>query len=143
MDLRFRLRANPTRRIDQRNTTQDARWRGKRVDVRGEKAQIEWLVEKGKRAGFELLAVRWRPDEGDVRMALGAVSPRADAGLPPRDVRLAPGAVMHGMRQATGRMTFGSVVFEGRLRVTGAARFREALENGIGAGKPTGSGCSR
>lgn len=120
MDLRFRLRANPTRRIAERNTTQDARWRGKRVDVRGEEAQLKWLVGKGERAGFALLAVRSRPDIGDVRMA--------------------PGAATYGTRQGTGRMIFGSVVFEGRLRVMDAERFRAALENGIGSGKAYGFG---
>ena len=44
--LRFRLRANPTRRI------KDS---GKRQGVLGEEAQIEWLRQKGSQGGFEII----------------------------------------------------------------------------------------
>lgn len=50
--LRFRLRANPTRRS-----------REKRLPVLGEEAQVAWLRRKMEAAGFELVAAR-QHDEG-------------------------------------------------------------------------------
>jgi CRISPR system Cascade subunit CasE len=50
--LRFRLRANPTRRSQE-----------KRLPVLGEDPQIAWLRSKLERAGFQLMAAR-RHDEG-------------------------------------------------------------------------------
>jgi CRISPR system Cascade subunit CasE len=44
--LRFRLRANPTRRIAES---------GKRQGVLGEEAQIAWLRRKGEEGGFEVV----------------------------------------------------------------------------------------
>ena len=44
--LRFRLRANPTRRI------KDS---GKRHGILGEEAQIDWLRRKGLQSGFEVI----------------------------------------------------------------------------------------
>ena len=44
--LRFRLRANPTRRI------KDS---GKRQGILGEEAQIDWLRKKGLQSGFEVI----------------------------------------------------------------------------------------
>lgn len=119
-ELHFRLRANPTRRISERNTSQGEQWRGKRVDLRREEDQLGWLRGKGEVAGFSALAVRARPEVSDVRAV--------------------PGTAVHGRRQGTGQLTFGSVVLEGRLRVTDVARFRQALETGIGSGKAFGFG---
>lgn len=53
--LRFRLRANPTRRAD-----------GKRLPVLGEEQQVAWLRRKLDAAGFELVAARHH-DEGMLR----------------------------------------------------------------------------
>lgn len=50
--LRFRLRANPTRRSQ-----------GRRLPVLGEEPQIAWLRRKLEEGGFELVAAR-RHDEG-------------------------------------------------------------------------------
>ncbi len=122
-ELMFRLRANPTKRISNRSTTAPERWRGKRVDIHGEEAQMQWLSEKGKAAGFVLLAVRSRMDADEVPDV--------------RTVQVA-GRVTGGGRER--RLTFGSVVFEGRLRVTDAALFVRTLEQGIGSGKAFGFG---
>lgn len=120
MILAFRLRANPTRRISQRNTAQAERWRGKRVDLRREEDQVAWLARKAERSGFTLLTVRARPHISDVRTSASAT--------------------IHGIRPRAGHLTFGSVVFEGRLRVTDPGAFRTALESGIGSGKAFGFG---
>lgn len=120
MTFVFRLRANPVKRISQHNTTQDERWRGKRVELRREEDQIAWLARKGEAGGFTLLTVRTQPDL--------------------RDVRTAASAVTHGRRPHTGRLTFGAVVLEGHLRVTNPDAFRATLETGIGSGKAFGFG---
>src|SRR5690348_9271025 len=67
MDLRFRLRANPTRRISDRNMSQGERWRGKRVNLRREEDQVAWLRRKGEQGGFALVVVRALPEVSDVR----------------------------------------------------------------------------
>lgn len=123
-ELVFRLRANPTRRISSRNTGEDARWHGKRVEVRREEDQLAWLRRKGEGAGFQILTVRT------------ATAERSDV----PDIRVSEGA-----RQVNGKhkghdLHFGSVLFEGRLRVTDADAFRRALESGIGSGKAFGFG---
>lgn len=118
--LLFRLRANPTRRISDRNTSQSERWRGKRVDIRSEEDQLRWLEEKGKHAGFALLTIRTNPTVHDARTS--GVDSRL-IGSHPR-----------------GRLTFASVTFEGRLQVTDRDAFLQALQHGIGSGKAFGFG---
>jgi len=120
MELLFRLRANPVKRISDRNVTQDERWRGKRVELRREEDQLDWLQRKGEAAGFRLVAVRTHPNVADVRL---------------RDVA---GTVV-GISGAR-RLTFASVLFDGRLRVADADLFRQALEAGIGSAKAFGFG---
>jgi CRISPR system Cascade subunit CasE len=124
--LLFRLRANPTKRISDRGQTQPERWRGKRVELRTEADQMAWLQRKGEAAGFAPLTVRVERDDG--------------APLEVPDVR-----TLHSADRVTGgrnarRLAFGSIVFEGRLRVTDVQAFRQALETGIGSGKAFGFG---
>lgn len=118
--LLFRLRANPTRRISDRNTTQGERWRGKRVELRREEDQYAWLRRKGEQSGFIPLALRAHPALPDVRAT-------------------AIGAHVIG-RHPAGRLTLASVTFEGRLRVTDPDAFRQALWQGVGSGKAFGFG---
>lgn len=123
-ELAFRLLANPTRRISACNTIEDARWHGKRVEIRREEDQLAWLQRKGLAAGFALLTVR-----------ASSAEPAEVA-----DVRAVEGA-----RHVTGKkgghdLRFGSVLFEGWLRVTDDDAFRRALEAGIGSGKAFGFG---
>lgn len=119
--LRFRLRANPTKRVSPRNEAErDPRWHGKRVELQREEDQLSWLARKGEAGGFRLLAVA------------------ANRDVP--DVRATHGLNVTGKRQDTGRLTFGSVLFEGRLTITDANAFRQALTTGIGSGKAYGFG---
>ena len=121
--LLFRLRANPTRRISDRSTTQEERWRGKRVELRREADQLQWLVDKGKRSGFALLAVRALPGRESVA-----------------DVRATGTGDRVIGRTSSHRLTFASVTFEGRLCVTDPVAFQQALWHGIGSGKAFGFG---
>jgi CRISPR system Cascade subunit CasE len=127
--LRFRIKANPTRRINDRNEKQPERWRGKRVELRTEKDQCEWLARKAEAAGFTLVTVR-------AALYSSAVPTRSE--IP--DVRATQTAARVTGRREGQRLTFGSVLFEGNLKVTDADAFREALANGIGSGKAFGFG---
>jgi CRISPR system Cascade subunit CasE len=117
--LRFRLLANPTKRISAGNPGETERWRCKRVDLRGEEAQVAWLARKAEQAGFAPLHVRALPGVADVRVgSAGAVVGRRDGA----------------------RLTFGAALFEGRLQVTDGGAFGRALRQGVGSGKAYGFG---
>ncbi|HEY8601691.1 MAG TPA: type I-E CRISPR-associated protein Cas6/Cse3/CasE [Thermomicrobiales bacterium] len=118
--LRFRLRANPTRRVA---TPGDPLF-GKRVELQREEDQLAWLARKGETGGFRLLDVH------------------ATAGI--ADVRASHGVNVIGNRpkeqEGRKRMTFGSVLFEGRLAIDDTGKFRETLATGIGSAKAYGFG---
>lgn len=130
--LRFRLRANPTKRVWAINDGADERWKGKRVELRREEDQIAWLIRKGdvdrekSRGGFDLLDVSIRADGVQHIPAIANVS-------------VISGDTVHGRRRGT-RLTFGSVLFNGVLRVTDVTAFKGTLTNGIGSGKAYGFG---
>lgn len=109
--LRFRLRANPTRKIDTKSGPDGAKRNGRRVPMRGVEEQIGWLARKAEASGFELLQA----------------------------TIAASGSVELVKSYETGR-TFQGVVFEGRLVVTDPVKFREALVAGIGSAKAYGFG---
>ncbi|MGH9753257.1 MAG: type I-E CRISPR-associated protein Cas6/Cse3/CasE [Blastocatellia bacterium] len=117
--LRFRLLANPTKRVSAKNTDEDARWRGKRIELRGEEDQIAWLRRKGEAAGFRLLAARVNRDVPNVQTA--------------------PRSKTFGSREKS-RLSFGSALFNGELEITDAERFRQSLSDGVGSGKAYGFG---
>ncbi len=84
----------------------------RRVFLRDAGDRLEWLTRKAEQSGFHLL---WCREDGQRR---ATVSARAGAGP----------AVHTGVR------------FRGELTVTDGARFREAFQAGIGAGKAYGMG---
>lgn len=120
MRMCFRLRANPTKRISERNAEQDSRWHGKRVELQRETDQISWLERKASEGGFQLLGVKL-------------------AGSQVPDVRIHDAPKQYG-RRGDARLSFGVALFEGQLEVTDAARFSEALRVGIGSAKAYGFG---
>lgn len=120
--LRFRLRANPTRRISARNAEESERWRGRRVELRREADQLAWLRRKQETGGFQLCDVRLGGDDKSVPNVLAAGQPN-----------------VRGHRDGEA-LTFGSVTFEGLLRVTDTERFQAVLRTGIGSGKAFGFG---
>ena len=123
--LRFRITANPTRKVDTMSGPNGQRRNGRRVELRSDEERLAWLQRKAERGGFELLSVR--------------------AGPVP-DVRMVPGARLSGWRDdrhhesTRRRMTFCPVTFEGHLRVVDPAVFRETLASGIGPAKAFGFG---
>lgn len=117
--LRFRLRANPTMRISKNNTEQDARWRGKRIELRREEDRIAWLKRKAEASGFRLLSVEINSDVLNLQTATEAKT--------------------FGKHEK-GRLSFGAAMFNGELEITDTEKFRQALADGIGSGKAYGFG---
>ncbi len=135
---RFRLRANPTRRVHPKAAEgkDEARGRaraerpesvGKRVAIYGDERRLAWLARQAAQHGFRLLEV----EVGDARLP--------NAGVFGRD----RGEYWIGERRGAGsarRVVVESALFEGVLEVTDPERFRAALERGIGPAKAFGCG---
>lgn len=109
--LRFRLRANPTVKIDTKTREDGVRRNGRRVPVRGEENQRNWLVRKGEESGFELRHV--------------VVQGSGSAEL---------------YRDREKNRVFQGVLYDGLLVVTDSGLFRETLQKGIGPAKAFGFG---
>jgi CRISPR system Cascade subunit CasE len=112
--LRFRLHANPTKRVN----NPESQWHGKRVDVRDEAEQMAWLVRQGERYGFSLPMV-------------------PNTSVP--NVHVRPMSKITGKRGDM-PLTFGAVAFDGYLIVTNRDALVDALRNGIGSGRAFGFG---
>lgn len=125
MQLIFRLRANPTRRIGANNAEQGEQWRGKRVELRREDEQLDWLARKGAVGGFRLLHVSTQPA---VRAVQAANLEKVRGRKPARDNADAM------------QLRFGAVLFSGQLEITDRDAFVATLEHGIGSGKAFGFG---
>lgn len=131
---RFRLRANPTRRVHKRalvgpdpETGRAAAEKpgseGKRVELRGEDDQLQWLVDRGKAVGFAPITTRLTPSDRDIPA-----------------VSVKPGGVLKGRNSRGQPLTFATALFEGIIEVTDADHFRAAVATGIGPGKAYGLG---
>jgi CRISPR system Cascade subunit CasE len=132
MKLRFRLRANPTKRVGANFQYPDESKREafarkfrdeknrRRISLNSDGERIEWLKRKGDEAGFRLAQVQIKPVENAVAIGQGKIQARRGDGKLP--------------------MTFGATLFDGVLEVTDAGKFREALQKGIGTGKAYGFG---
>ncbi len=115
--LRFRLLANPTKRLRADSIGPNGRpvgkeWEGKRVPVATEMLE-EWLSRRGERGGFGV--------EG-----LTSVEPGW--------------AYMNKTRDRGKGQRLRSVRYEGVLEVADSARFEEAVVEGIGPAKAFGFG---
>ena len=110
---RFRLRANPTKRLPGRQAV-DAAGKmkdGPRVQLFHEEDQLAWLARQGAQHGFALVGCQ------------------------------VSGVEMQHSRKAIGpEMHHQAVTFDGLLQITDLAAFRMALEGGIGPGKGLGFG---
>jgi len=110
--LRFRLVANPTRKIDTKSGPDGHRRNGRRVPVKTENL-IEWLTRRAEPAGFSL--------ETD-------------------STNIQPGYIyVNGIRNGN-RQRLRSVRYDGILKITDVARFQRTLVQGIGPGKAFGFG---
>jgi CRISPR system Cascade subunit CasE len=121
--LRFRLRANPTKRLNVAHPG-GRLGPGKRVDIRREEEQLAWLARKGQQGGFTLCRARAYPDITNVRSVPSQAIGDRRGGPSPQKPRL----------------VFGAVTFDGVLEITDAEAFRRTLTVGIGSGKAYGFG---
>lgn len=110
--LRFRLLANPTKRLSA--GCPGAKVDGPRVGLFKEADQRAWLGRKAAGAGFALLAVELRP----LSTIVSHKNPSKDRS----------------------RQSHLAVQFDGRLRVTDPGRLSEAVQAGIGTAKAYGFG---
>lgn len=122
--LRFRLRANPTKKVDTKTGPSGKRCNGRRVALTSEVDRATWLARKATQHGFQLGSVS---QSGDVRDVIDITEGRVIGSR-------------RGAPEAQGRVTFGSCVFEGTLQITRVADFKSALCRGIGSGKAFGFG---
>jgi CRISPR system Cascade subunit CasE len=113
---RFRLRANPTRKIATKSIDGQVR-HGRRVPHRNDQRCLEWLALKGRDHGFEF-----------VTDAKG----RPSVALTREPQRL-------GWRGSVA-ISFEGVRFDGVLRIVDGSTFRAAVVHGIGPGKAYGFG---
>ena len=132
MNLRFRLRANPTKRAGKSFQYADNEKREeftrkfrddknrRRLSLNSDEERIEWLERKGTDAGFQLANVQIKEIGNAVAVGQAQISFSKNRNSPP--------------------LTFGSVIFDGVLRVTDTDKFRESLIKGIGTGKAYGFG---
>jgi CRISPR system Cascade subunit CasE len=127
--LRFRLRANPTKKIG--TSSKEARLAGKkehgqRIALLRDDEQVAWLLHKGEEGGFRIPG-QWA-DGKDNRK------------VPNFRVEVIPeGWVRCGKNGHTdGR--FFAVRFEGILEVTDPAAFERTVADGVGAAKGFGFG---
>ncbi|GIW07767.1 MAG: CRISPR-associated endoribonuclease Cse3 [Dehalococcoidia bacterium] len=118
MRLRFRLRANPTKRLlsaDHRRGLPERVDRqgkeGKRVALLKDEDRLAWLQRKAREAGFRVVSaiVRAEPDE-------------------------------RGQKAGGPRLVLSAATFDGVLEVEDADKLRTALTTGIGPGKAYGFG---
>ena len=125
-ELRFRLRANATKRLRAKSTHPDGRpvekWhnpkgKGRRIGVYGEAEQRAWLDAQAARYGFKVIQARCDPD--------GLARSWKDDKDNPRKTHC---------------ITLASVRFEGTFEVLDPVAFRAAVFAGIGPGKGLGFG---
>ena len=117
--LRFRLRANASRKVGTKSGPDGRRRNGRRVPLRSNTERMEWLRRKADQSGFRL------------------VEENASHGSPA--VSMSSGERRTGRRRRR-ILTIESVQFEGLLEVMDTDKFISAICTGIGPGKPYGCG---
>lgn len=133
--LRFRLRANPTKKIGTSRKVDLAagkpKCNGRRVIVGDEKEQIEWLIRKGTLCGFEILSSRLLNEVPDVQTREdGKTTSKANL----------KGTQSASDAQSKNKLSFASVTYEGYLKVIDRDKFLTSIKSGIGSGKAYGFG---
>jgi CRISPR system Cascade subunit CasE len=117
---RFRLLANPTRKIARFDEAGSRLRQGSRVDIRRDEDRLAWLARKGVQHGFEL--VRFVDEREGAADVVVRSTPRQTG------------------RRAGARVTAAGVLFDGRFIASDVERLRDAVVNGVGPGKAFGFG---
>lgn len=128
--LRFRLRANPTKRVAAKNQRLGTVMAGKRVGLTSEAEQLRWLIRKGDAGGFTIPG-EWmdtkHPETGE---SFKLPNFRVDAVPEGRDRNGKPGYAG----------AFLAVRFDGVLVVADPGMLEAAMASGLGSGKAFGFG---
>jgi CRISPR system Cascade subunit CasE len=133
--LRFRLRANPTKKVASLTRAErlagvrvrdENSKNGRRLALLREHDQVTWLLHKGEHAGFRIPG-EWTASTEDRQVANFRVEV------------ISEGWVRLGKEGHTGGR-FYAVRFEGMLEVTDPERLRCAVGDGIGSAKGFGFG---
>ncbi len=122
--LRFRLRANPTKKVETKTGEDGRRRNGRRVKLTSEEDWRNWLIRKAESGGFRVLTVRGHSDFMEAQIA--------DHGKVKGDRAASDGK--------SKELTFGSILFDGRLEIVDPERFAATVDSGIGSGKAYGFG---
>ncbi len=129
--LLFRLRANVTRKIDTKTGLDGKKRNGRRVPLRQPTEMIDWLKRKGSQGGFELVGVAMDSSIPDLLVGQ-EIDQQSFSRKNSKDSVL----TVCGEKP----VTFSSVVFEGKLRITHKGAFLKTLVEGVGSGKAFGFG---
>lgn len=123
VELMFRLRANPTKRLyaEVEAKERNPKKRGNRVALFKEAEQIAWLRQKSENGGFRLVEVQIRQAAPNNKIVVRRAKDETPTNV-------------------SADMTFTAILFEGTLQITDAARFKQSLADGIGQGKAYGFG---
>ena len=137
MELRFRLLANPTKKIG--STTKEERLAGKkkvsgkRVPLTAEYEKISWLKRKGEHHGFSIKALKLDKSVPNLTTK--------------KQVKYTGYKKIYEQKQAEGqkskryrKIDFQGVLYEGILQITNTDDFKSGIVNGIGPGKAFGFG---
>jgi CRISPR system Cascade subunit CasE len=128
--LRFRLRANPTKRVAAKNERLGGVMAGKRVGLTTETEQLRWLLDKGERGGFRIPGEWVNAKRPETNEPVLLPNFRVDVVPEGRDRNGKPGHAGE----------FLAVRFEGVLVVTDPGTFSDTLAGGLGSGKAFGFG---
>lgn len=119
----FRLTANPVHSLP----PAPGEKRGKVLPHVTPAQQVDWLTRRAPQHGFEILRREDGSEGGDLEVI---VDQRKDIQFSRRD----------SASSRAGKVALRTARFDGRLRVTDAGAFREALTQGVGRGKAYGCG---
>jgi CRISPR system Cascade subunit CasE len=123
--LRFRLRANPTRRAG--NSHDDPVFVGKRVPIMNSDGQLAWLARKAERGGFQLVGHNGADSTSPFDVAISHTDTVRSRKPGPDSGRAS--AIDH-----------YAVLFDGRLQIADRDRFIQTIAQGIGPAKAFGFG---
>lgn len=136
---RFRLRANPTRKISTTNKNDllagAVKSNGMRVSIRDDKLLMEWMNRKANDGGFILISMKTVPDLPDVLISPSEIQ-KCSRNIGKKNL----GEENDNPPRKGIALTFDAVIFEGKLRVSDKAKFTETVKKGIGSGKGFGFG---
>jgi CRISPR system Cascade subunit CasE len=128
--LRFRLRANPTKRVAAKNERLGGVMAGKRVGLTTESEQLQWLLRRAAAGGFKIPGEWVDARHPDTEAPIQVPNFRVDVVPEGRDRNDKPGH--DGL--------FLAVRFEGVLVVNDPETFRATVAAGLGSGKAFGFG---